>query len=503
MRRALLVGMGLVLVGGVLTPVVTPMGVDSAWAASRAPLPFDFDGDGYADLAVGVIHEDLRGKRNAGAVQVLYGSAEGATARDQLWHQGRKGVKGALENGDRFGTTLASADFDGDGYADLAVGIPWENVGGHRDAGAVQVLYGGPKGLTARDQVWHQGKKGVPGSNEADDLFGWALAAGDFDGDGFADLAVGAPNEDVGDARGAGDVVLLRGSRAGLTSAGAEKIRQGRAGLPSQPGQAEGFGWRLVAGDVNGDGPDDLVVLVHDETDPFPSSDALRGRAVHLLLGSRSGLVLSGSQFFGPTELGLDPSFFGHMALSDFNGDGRADLAVSAQDRWPGEVAVLHGKADGLHPAPLPAAAKPGVDAVWSLPDVVDEAHERSGALAYGDFTGDGHTELAIAVTEGMALIRGTGSGLGTEIVRWPVGNVDAVAGLALSGGTHDWLVVADSSAKVSSDRAAGKVSVLQGARSGKPAQITVWHQDSRGIKGATQRDDHFGYAVAGSSALG
>ena len=164
---------------------------------------------------------------------------------------------------------------------------------------------------------------------------------------------------------------------------------------------------------------------------------------------------------------------------------------------------MLHGQVDSLHPAPLPAAAKPGVDAVWSLPDVVDEAHERSGALAYGDFTGDGHSELAIAVTEGMALIRGTGSGLGTEIVRWPVGNVDAVAGLALSGGTHDWLVVADSSAKVSSDRAAGKVSVLQGTRSGKPAPITVWHQDSRGIKGATQRDDHFGYAVAGSSALG
>ena len=147
MRRGLLVGMGLVLVGGVVTPAVTPVGVDSASAAvTGVGMPFDFNGDGYADLAVGVPGEDLRGRRDAGAVQVLYGSASGVTAHDQMWHQGRKGVKGALEKGDRFGTTLASADFDSDGYADLAIGILDEDIGTKKNAGAVQVLYGGPPG---------------------------------------------------------------------------------------------------------------------------------------------------------------------------------------------------------------------------------------------------------------------------------------------------------------------------------------------------------------------
>ena len=97
------------------------MGVNPAAAAGSAAMPFDFDGDGYADLAVGVPGESLRGVKYAGAVQVLYGSAAGVTARDQLWHQGRKGVKGAPEKGDSFGKPLASADFDADGFADLTL----------------------------------------------------------------------------------------------------------------------------------------------------------------------------------------------------------------------------------------------------------------------------------------------------------------------------------------------------------------------------------------------
>ena len=181
-----MVGMGLVLVGGLVTPTVTPVGVDSVSAAvPRAAMPFDFDGDGHADLAVAIPWEDIRGKRDAGAVQVLYGSASGVTARDQVWHQGSKGIKNKLEKRDRFGgagpepgDALASGDFDADGYADLAIGVPYEDMGSIRDAGIVQVLYGSAKGLTARDQVWHQGKPGVPGSNERGDGFGHAVAAG-------------------------------------------------------------------------------------------------------------------------------------------------------------------------------------------------------------------------------------------------------------------------------------------------------------------------------------
>ena len=138
MKRTLLAGMSLVLVGGVVAPAVTPVGVDPASAAvTGAAMPFDFDGDGYADLAIGVQGERLRGKTSVGVVQVLYGSASGPTARDQLWHQGRRGVKGALEKHDLFGHALDSGDFDADGYADLAIGIPGEGFGRKRVVGAV------------------------------------------------------------------------------------------------------------------------------------------------------------------------------------------------------------------------------------------------------------------------------------------------------------------------------------------------------------------------------
>lgn len=105
------------------------------------------------------------------------------------------------------------ADFDNDGSADLAVGVPVEN----ENAGAVNVLYGTGGGLTgAGGQLFTQ----VAGNPEAGDSFGWELAAGDFDSDGFADLAAGAPFEAVGSAEGAGAVSVLYGSAGGLTRTG-------------------------------------------------------------------------------------------------------------------------------------------------------------------------------------------------------------------------------------------------------------------------------------------
>ncbi len=497
MKHAVAAGAALLLAGG-LAPAVSPVGV--AAAADHSVLPFDFDADGSADLAIGVPGEGLRGKRDAGALQVLYGSASGPTARDQLWHQGRTGVKGAVEPYDMFGYTRASGDFDADGYADLAIGIPGEDLRGVRDAGAVQVLYGSPRGLTARDQVWHQGKKGVPGSNERKDHWGSRLAAGDFDGDGHADLAIGAIGEGVGDAQRAGAVTVLRGSSSGLTAAGARTIRQGKDGLPGQLQDHKGFGAGLVAGDLSGDGRDDLVIKVQTRGSPFNLSSGPGEPpvpAVHVLLGGASGLVVSGSQYFTATDLGLPPAMDGGQTLSDLNGDGSADLALSAFEFPVGSVkiAVLHGHADGVHPAPLPAAGTPGVqDAVWSIPyRLVGSADDVAQNLVSGDLTGDGNADLALATGSTVEVILGTGSGLGTTSLDWAVGSWSRhMAALPLSGGSHDWLVVGDPNAVVG-DHRVGQVSVLQGTEAGQPGPSTVWHQDSRGIKGSAERDDSFG----------
>ena len=138
----------------------------------------DFDGDGRVDLAVGVSGESVNGLASAGAVNVLYGAASGLTsARNQLWHQDSAGIIGTAEENDQFGDALAAADFNGDGRADLAVGVPTETVNGATWAGAVNVLYGSASGLTsAGNQLWTQDSTGVPGTPNTGAEFGCALA---------------------------------------------------------------------------------------------------------------------------------------------------------------------------------------------------------------------------------------------------------------------------------------------------------------------------------------
>ncbi|MFV2040010.1 MAG: lamin tail domain-containing protein, partial [Acidimicrobiales bacterium] len=151
----------------------------------------DFDGDGYDDLAVGVPGEDFGTRKNAGSVVVIPGRANGiARSRGKVWSQRGK-IAGTPATSDRFGEALAVGDFDGDGYDDLAVGVPGEDVGGNNDAGSVNVIYGSASGLaTTRNAALTQ-TDGKSSGAERGDEFGSALTSGDFDGDGYDDLAVG------------------------------------------------------------------------------------------------------------------------------------------------------------------------------------------------------------------------------------------------------------------------------------------------------------------------
>ncbi|REJ82775.1 MAG: hypothetical protein DWQ36_05870 [Acidobacteria bacterium] len=112
------------------------------------------------------------------------------------------------EAGDHFGESLAAGDFHGDGYQDLAIGISDQNVGPGTDAGAVHVVFGHRRGLGTgprAPQHLHRNTSGAPGASETSDRFGSAVASGDLDSDGFDDLLVGVPLEDVEFVGRAGD----------------------------------------------------------------------------------------------------------------------------------------------------------------------------------------------------------------------------------------------------------------------------------------------------------
>ena len=212
----------------------------------------------------GVPDEDIGTATDGGAVNVVYGAPnEGLVEIDsQFWHQGSPGVDGAVETNDRFGAALAAGDFDGDGYDDLAVGAPTEDIGTVDSAGAVTVLYGSASGLTGRDQMWYEGNRGLGGEAEAADFFGAALAAGDFDRDGRDDLAVGIPGEKLGGLDDAGYVIILYGEEGGLSAVRGIGIIQGIGGVRNGYEAGDHFGSALTTGDFNGDAYADLVIGV-------------------------------------------------------------------------------------------------------------------------------------------------------------------------------------------------------------------------------------------------
>jgi hypothetical protein len=423
----------------------------------------DFNGDGFADLAIGVISEGSY----AGAVSVLYGSVGGLQADvpdDQLWSQNSPGVKDRSEGLDYFGSALAPADFNADGFTDLAIGASHETAGdgNPQNAGAVNVLYGSPLGLQAEapdDQFWTQDSPGVKDEAELPDYFGFALASADFNGDGFADLAIGSLDEYI-KASDQGAVSVLFGSDSGLQADAPDDQfwTQDSPGVKDEGEVFDQFGGSLAASDFNADGFSDLAIGSGESVDGHDEAGA-----VNVLYGSAAGLQADApdDQFWTQNSPGVKgrsqhQDRFGHaLAAGDFNADGFPDLAISEPKfgsvSAPGALSVLYGSVQGLQADDpddqLLSQDSPGVQGEG-------EAGDNFGwSLAAGDFNADGFTDLALGD---------------------PDDNVFEIG--------------------------AGAANVLFGSAFGLQADSPddqLWSQTSPGVKGRAEEGDLFGAAVA------
>ena len=286
----------------------------------------DFDGNGFDDLAVGVVGENGQ----EGVVNVIYGSSGGLTdGANQRWRQGNDD-NGRLEGDGRddrdgFGSELATADFNGDGFDDLAIGVPGEND----SRGAVNVIYGSSGRLSSNgNQSWSQEQDDITGGSERGNGFGSALVGADFNGDGFDDLGVGLPGED------GGSVIVIYGSGNRLTSQGNQRWRQGDNGILDEAEGGDGFGSELGAGDFDGDGLADLAIGV-------PGEGGGRG-IVHAIYGAAGALSSEGNQLWFQDISTPDGSdlYGSSLTTGDFNDDGADDLAIGVPGENGGRGAV-------------------------------------------------------------------------------------------------------------------------------------------------------------------
>ena len=516
----------LVAIGCALALAVVALPTSRAAAATTAR-PSDFNGDGYADLAIGAPASLMNGR--TGEVNVLYGSRSGLTAAgDQVWSQATTGVQGTAEPYEEFGAVLASGDFDSDGHADLAIGVPGDTFGGIRAVGAVNVLYGSATGLTAAgDQRWS--RVGLPPVSFGG-AFGSALAAGDFDADGYVDLAIGARDDDPdpGPSSPTGVVVILRGSGSGLTATGVQVLRADQIATPDPlPIDVLRLGFSLVAGDFDGNGIADLAAGAPDSGDLALLPEIDRPGAVAVFYGSTDGLDTSSSELWHQDSPGIpgddeaNDQFATSLAAGDLDGDGDDDLVVGApysDGVEAGTVTVIEGSPDGL----TSTDSQRWDQDVAGVPGV-GEANDRFGAaLAIGDFDGDDAEDLAVgmpgeqlasnACAGQVIVLRGSATGLNVTGVRaWTQdspgvpGRVRAchLFGTALSAldfgrsGRPD-LAVGVPGQGVDGHRWAGMVDVLYGSSTGLVGtKAQGWSQASPGVKGVPGNYELFGASLA------
>ncbi|MET9533078.1 FG-GAP-like repeat-containing protein [Streptomyces sp. NPDC006649] len=359
----------------------TAQSAPAAGTAKKA----DFNGDGFADTAFTAPSATVGGKKGAGYVGVMYGSKSGVNkASKQVIDQNSAGVPDSAESADAFGSAIASADLDGDGYTDLIVGASNEDAGVGK-LGTLTVLWGSATGLSG-------GAVLAKGDTDSGDI-GDRLAVGDFNGDGGQDVVTVAGNQH------------LRVFSGPFT-------RDGSAKSTSIIRDTEDSRYLdIAAGDVTGDGVTDLVGTVYD-------GDEYDFRRVRFLPGTAKGL---GAPTVVEDAKGDRVQGGEHVTTGDVNHDGYADIVVGRPvEGYDSDVNLPLAKGGMIMYIPGGASGPQGTKAKAfsqdsaGVPGASEVGDKFGQAVSVGDTNGDGYGDIAVGLP-GEAL--GTKAKAGQVIV--------------------------------------------------------------------------------------
>lgn len=367
----------------------------------------DVNGDGYDDVIVGAPMFD-NGETDEGSTFIYYGSQTGLNSSAD-WSVDSD------QAGAHLGYSVAGAgDINNDGYADIAVGAPAYDSG-TSDEGRVILYYGSASGLD-------EGVSTAINGDQAGASFGSAVnSAGDVNGDGYADLIVGAPARYDDNEYYEGWVYLYYGSASGLVTSSPWIVEGGSGGA--------GLGFAVSsAGDVNNDGYDDVLVGAPG----FSNGQSTEGIA-YLHLGSSTGPSAAASWSLEGNQANADMGY-AVAGAGDINGDGYADIIIGARRYEGGRAYAFHGSANGVV----------GQQAAWMMGTDDGGSFFGQAVAGAGDVNNDGYDDVIVGapnydndqLVEGRVYFYyGTSNGLKTES-DWVAEGDQAAAnfGISLAG---------------------------------------------------------------------
>ncbi|HIO73579.1 MAG TPA: hypothetical protein EYN38_10800, partial [Flavobacteriales bacterium] len=286
----------------------------------------DIDGDGVDDLAIGAQHDDDEAS-NSGAVYILFMNTDGTVKSDQKISNTQGGFANLLAENDNFGNSITGlGDLNNDGIPDIAIGTAFKDDGGP-NRGVVWIMFLNSNGTVKSFQRISDTQGNFTGVLNDNDRFGISVACiGDLDGDGIADIAVGASlDDDGGTDRGAVWILHLNSNG---TVKFHEKISSQFGNFAGALANGDRFSEVATLGDLDGDGIVDIAVGATLDDDGgsgtgavwilFLNSDgSVKGhQKISATSGGFTGLLDAGDRFAFPSNIG------------DLDGDQITDIAV-------------------------------------------------------------------------------------------------------------------------------------------------------------------------------